>query len=128
MIVAAQSSASFNPSAGVPNPAWMSWWPVNLGQSWLFVPSGFENTMIAKALGVLWLAAGLLLITAGLAVLGVIIPFDWWRNMALAGTVISLFLLVIYFHPFFIIGFGADVILLAALLLRQWPILSRFGL
>ncbi len=128
LIVAAQSSASFKPSAGAANPAWMNWWPVNLGQSWLLVPSASENIIISRGLGTFWLAAGLALIAAGLAVLGIIIPIEWWRNFALAGAALSILLLVVYFHPFFIIGFGADVILLAALLLKQWPILARFSL
>jgi hypothetical protein len=37
LIVAGQSSGSFNPVGGVKNPAWLSWWPANLGQSWLLI-------------------------------------------------------------------------------------------
>ena len=30
LIVASQSSGSFNPGAGVANPSWLNWFPVNL--------------------------------------------------------------------------------------------------
>lgn len=128
LIVAAQSSASFKPAAGPANPGWLSWWPVNLGQSWLFVPSGAETSPIARGLGFLWLAAGLVIAAAGLSVLGIIFPVAWWRSLALTGAILSLIMLAIYLHPLFGIGIGASLLLLAALLIRQWPVLSQIGL
>ncbi|NMB56115.1 MAG: hypothetical protein GYA15_15600 [Leptolinea sp.] len=128
LIVAAQSGSSFNPTSGPANPAWLSWWPVNLGQSWLFIPSGAENSPIARGLGILWLAAGLALLAAGLAVLGIIIPMEWWRTLALAGAALSIVMLAIYLHPLFGIGIGASLLILAALLIRQWPVLGQIGL
>ncbi len=80
-IVAAQSSSSFKPTIGPVNPDWLNWWPVNLGQSWLLIPSGAEQSLLARAGGVLWLAAGIALIAAGLGVLGFLIPTAWWRSL-----------------------------------------------
>ncbi|HEX7556263.1 MAG TPA: hypothetical protein VF338_06535, partial [Leptolinea sp.] len=128
MIVASQSSSNFTPAPGVVNPAWLNWWPANLGQSWLLIPSGAEQSPLARMGGILWLAAGILLVAAGLAVLGIVIPAAWWRSLALAGAVISLLMLIIYLHPFFGIGIGASIVLLAALLIKQWPLLEGFGL
>jgi len=31
LIVASQSSGSFNPAGGLKNPSWLSWWPAHLG-------------------------------------------------------------------------------------------------
>lgn len=128
LIVIGQSSSSFNPVGGVKNPAWLSWWPSNLGQSWLLSPLGIEQSVLARAGGVLWLAAGIALVAAGLSVVGLVVPSALWRSLALTGGVISLLMLVIYLHPFYGIGIGSSIVLLAALVGEQWPLLERFGL
>jgi len=127
LIVAAQSSGSFNPAGGIKNPAWLSWWPANLGQSWLLNALGAEYSLVARAGGVLWLAAGLALAAAGLSILGFIVPSTWARGLALAGAVISLLMLAVYLHPFYGLGIGASAVLLAALLWGQWQLLERLG-
>ena len=108
-IVTAQSSSSFKPSSGLANPSWLNWWPANLGQSWLLINSGAEESLLAKAGGFLWLAAGLALIAAGLGILGFIIPTAWWRSLALVGAIISLVMLIVYLHPFYGVGLGASI-------------------
>ena len=128
LIVTGQSSGSFNPVGGVKNPAWLSWWPANLGQSWLLSAFGAEQTFVGRAGGILWLAAGIALIAAGLGVLGLVVPSAWWRCLALAGAVISLGMLILYLHPFYGLGIGASAVLLVALLWNQWPLLERIGL
>ena len=69
----------------------------------------------------LWLAGGIALIAAGLGVLGFIVPTDWWRSLAVAGAAISLFMLVAYLHPLFILGVGLSIAILVALLWVHWP-------
>jgi len=127
LIVTAQSSGSFNPVGGIKNPSWLSWWPSNLGQSWLLSPLGIERTWIARAGGFLWLVAGIALVAAGLGALGFIVPQDWWRGLALFGAAISLLMLVIFLHPFYSTGISASAILLVALLWEGWPLLERLG-
>jgi hypothetical protein len=128
LIVAGQSSGSFNPIGGLKNPAWLSWWPVNLGQSWLLTALGVERSPLARAGGFLWLVAGIVLVAAGLGVLGIVVPPTWWRSLALSGVAISLVMLAVYLHPFYGIGVGASIVLLTALLWEQWPLLERLGL
>lgn len=128
LIVAAQSSGSFKPVEGPPNPGWLTWWPVNLGQSWLFGPMGVVNNPFIRAGGILWLIAGLALMAAGLAVLGIVVPVQWWRGLAMAGAIISLVMLGLYLHPLFGIGIGASALILAALLIKPWMVLSQIGL
>ena len=127
-IVTAQSSGSFNPVGGIQNPSWLNWWQANLGQSWLLSTLGVERTLIARAGGLLWLVAGITLLAAGLGVLGVIVPLTWWRRLALCGAVLSLVMLVIYLHPFYVLGLAASIILLIALISEQWSILKQLGL
>lgn len=128
LIVAAQSSSSLSPGKALANPSWLSWFPARLGQSWLLLKLGTEQSFLARAGGILWLAGGLALVAAGLGIFGFIIPFTWWRGLALAGAVISLVMLAVYAHPFYILGVGASVLLLAALLSKQWMLLARLGL
>ncbi len=127
LIVAAQSGGSFNPSGGVPNPTWLSWWPSNLGQSWLLSAWGMEQTLAARLGGFVWLAAGTALFTAGLGVLGIIVPTAWWRSLALAGAALSPGMLAVYLHPFYGVGIGGSVILLLVLLGQQPALLQQFG-
>jgi hypothetical protein len=123
LIVAGQSSGSFGstPPSGLQNPSWVSWWPINLGRSWLLSWLGLERTPITWIVGLLWLASGIALVAAGFGVLGFIIPADWWRSLAVAGAAISLFLLVVYLHPLSIIGPILSLAILVALLWAHWP-------
>ncbi len=126
LIVAGQSSASFHPTGGVQNPAWLNWWPAGLGQSWLL--SGVETTLVVRFGGLVWLAAGLALIASGLALLKLLIPFEHWRVLALTGAILSLAMLLLYLHPFYVIGIASSAVLLAALFFKNWTILKAFGL
>lgn len=121
LITAAQSGAGFNPSAGVPNPAWLSGWPVNLGQSWLLEQLGLSKSALSTVAGVLWLAAGLCLVGAALGLMGFIIPTGSWRLLAGIGAGLSLVLFVVYAHPFFAVGIGANLAILLVLLWAKWP-------
>ena len=127
-IAACQSPVSFNPAAGIKNPTWLAWWPANLGQSWPLNALGLEHGLAVRMVGILWLVAGAALIAAGLGVMGVIFPAAWWRGLALAGAVILIIMLVIYYHPFYSVGLGASVVLLVSLVGEGWPLFSKLGL
>lgn len=124
LIVAGQAAGSF--ASTIPgelqNPSFVSWWPINMGRSWLFAWLGLEKALIVYRIGGLfWLAGGIALVAAGLGVLGFIVPTDWWRELAVGGAAISLFMLIIYFHPITIIGTASSLAVLVALLWAKWP-------
>ena len=124
LIVAGQAAGSFGSTIPneIQNPSFVSWWPINMGRSWLFSWLGLEKTLgIYQIGGMLWLAGGIALVAAGLGVLGFIIPVDWWRNLAIGGGVVSLFMLAVYFHPMTIIGTASSMAVLVALLWARWP-------
>ena len=124
LIVAAQSSGSFGSTipSELQNPSFVSWWPINMGRSWLFSWLGLERTLTVYRIGgLLWLVGGIALVAAGLGVLGFIIPADWWRGLAISGAAVSLFMLALYFHPIMIVGTAASLAVLIALLWLQWP-------
>jgi hypothetical protein len=59
-------------------------------------------------------------IMTGLALLDFLVPFDWWRTLAVASAVVSLLLLVIFWHPYFIVGVLIDVVVLVVVLFTDW--------
>ena len=124
LIVAGQSAGSFGSTIPneLQNPSFVSWWPINMGRSWLFSWLGLEKTLVAYRIGgLLWLAGGIALVAAGLGVLGWIVPTDWWRSLAIGGGAVSLIMLAIYFHPITIIGTASSIAVLVALLWAKWP-------
>ena len=89
-----------NPSsAAMPAPSWLGWWPGTLGRSWAFdaLNLGSGVTLLG---GLLWLAAGMALIGAGLGWLGVSVVSGQWQTLALVGALLGLAALALYFHPF----------------------------
>ena len=129
LIVAGQAAGSFGSTIPreLQNPSFVSWWPINMGRSWLLAWLGLEKTLITYRIGgLLWLAGGITLVAAGLGVLGWIIPPDWWRSLAMIGAAISLFMLIIYFHPITIIGTASSLAVLVALLWAKWPPTSQY--
>jgi hypothetical protein len=124
LIVAGQAAGSFGstPPNEIQNPSFVSWWPINMGRSWLFSWLGLEQSLAVYRIGgLLWLAAGMALVAAGMGLLGFIVPVDWWRSLAIGGGAISLFMLAIYFHPIMIIGTTSSLAVLVALLWAKWP-------
>ncbi len=124
LIVAGQAAGSFGSTLPkeIQNPAFVSWWPVNMGRSWLFSSLGLNNSLaLYRVGGLLWLAGGIALVAAGLGVLGFMVPMDWWRELAVGGAAISLFMLLLYLHPLMLIGTASSLVVLLSLLWAKWP-------
>jgi hypothetical protein len=121
LITASQASGSFHPTGGTPNPKWVSWWPTPLGQSWLFARLDLEKSFLGTLAGVLWLIAAACLIAAAFGLFGFLVPTPWWRALAGAGAVLSLVLFILYVHPLYAIGIGANIAILLVLLWAKWP-------
>ena len=101
----------------------------------LFVSSGAVPpilgwwAVVASLLAVVgrWLAlvnplviATLGFVAASLALFGILVPFDWWRVLAIASAVVSLLLVVIFWHPYLIVGLLIDAAVLVTLLFTKW--------
>ena len=124
LIVAGQAAGSFGSTipGQLQNPSFVSWWPMNMGRSWLFSLLGLDGTLsVYRIGGLLWLAGGIALVAAGMGVLGFIVPNDLWRVLAIAGAAISLSMLALYFHPIMIVGTASSLAVLVALLWLRWP-------
>lgn len=59
-------------------------------------------------------------VAAGLGLFGVLVPFDWWRGLAIGSSVVSLLLLVAFWDMNLIVGLLIDAVLLVILLFTNW--------
>lgn len=81
------------PSPNAPNAGIATFFP-GLG-SWLLTRLGFSETTTKTSATLLSVVATLSFVAAGLALFDVVVPFDWWRALAIASAAVSLLLLVI---------------------------------
>jgi hypothetical protein len=121
-IVIAQSRGNFgNGNSQIANPSWLSWFPFPLGRSWFLAAFKLEGTLVDRVFGLIWLASGLCIVASALGILGFIVPRELWRTLAIYGAAGSLIMLLLYLHPFFLIGILLDIAILATLLWTKWP-------
>lgn len=89
-------------------------WPWSVGDGGLYghiTSSGFPIVPFFIAVT----AAGALLLAA-LAVVGIWIPFGWWRVLAIGGAALSLILMAGFFGPTKLLPMALDLILIWAVL------------
>jgi hypothetical protein len=93
-------------------PSWFSWWPGPFGRSWLM--DGLNLGAPAAILGgLVWLVSGVLLVAAGLGVLGVGPLRDVWPTSAAVGGGLGLVAVALYFHPLYFAAAVINVVLIA---------------
>ena len=94
-------------------------WPFDLGRSWLLARLGVP----AGAVRVLGLALVVATIggytLAALATLG-ILPAGAWGTTVTVGSIASLALLLVGFHPWLMAGVAIDIVLLWVALVAAW--------
>ncbi len=59
---------------------------------------------------------------SALALVGWLVPLDWWRSLALLGSLASLALLLIGFHPWLLVGVAIDTALILAIVTDWEPL------
>jgi len=96
-------------------------------RSWLL--SGTGGNLVARMIGsIVWVAATLGFIVVAAGILG---QLDWWRNLAIAFSAISILGLVLFWkNPASSSAFSAllfDVAVLVALLVFRWPSANLIG-
>jgi hypothetical protein len=94
-------------------------WPFTLERSWLLDRLGV-GTEATRALGLALVAVTIgSFALAAVATLGVL-PAALWTLTVGLGAVASLAMLVIWFHPWLMLGIGIDLILLWSALVAGW--------
>jgi len=128
LIVASQSAGSFGAGTPIPNAAWLQWWPMGLGQSWVLSTLGLEASPLRALGSIVWLAGGLALVAAGMVLLGVGFISIGWQTAALVGSILSLAMFLIYLHPLMAVGIGASLAVLYIAVWADTTMLARWGL
>lgn len=94
-------------------------WPFDLGRSWLLARLGVPGGAV-RVLGLALVVATIGgYVLAALATLG-ILPAGAWGTTVAVGSIASLALLVVGFHPWLVVGIAIDVLLLWVILVAAW--------
>lgn len=100
-------------------------------RSWLF--TNLLGDTAARVIGlIIWFVGLIGFIATGLALLGVLVPHDWWRTLAIVFALTSMFGLIFYWNSlnmwFNKVGaIGVNVALLVGLLFVNWPSEADIG-
>ena len=89
-------------------------------RSWLLAGLGLSESVSRLVAIVLAAVATIGFIAAGLALLDILMPFDWWRTLAIASAAVSLLLLVTFWNLYLIVGIAIDVVILVTLVFSDW--------
>ncbi|MGZ8515510.1 MAG: hypothetical protein ACXWXA_10765 [Candidatus Limnocylindrales bacterium] len=94
-------------------------WPFDLGRSWLLTPIGAPPEAL-RAVGIALFAATLVGFSlAALAALG-FLPVTLWQWGTVIGAAASLAMLVVFFHPWLLVGIAIDLVALWAVIGGGW--------
>ena len=94
-------------------------WPFRLDRSWVLRAAG-TDVRVARLIGTTLLAATVAgFAGASLAALG-LLPAAVWPVATSVGAIASLALLVIFFHPWLVVGVALDGALLWATFIAGW--------
>lgn len=96
-------------------------------RSWLFLRLGLNPSSV-RWIGLLLVALAVLgFVLAGLGVFGMPRLVEVWRTVAVVSASVSLLLLIIFWHPWLIVGVLIDAGLLIALLWGKWLSANLIG-
>ena len=84
-------------------------------KSWLL-----PGANLRYAAFILATAAAVGFIATGLSLLDVLVPIDWWRGLAIASAVVSLLLLLLFWHRYLVVGVAIDLLLLVVVIFTSW--------
>lgn len=94
-------------------------WPFALGHSWVLSPFGLPSDSV-RIVGMALIAVVIAAYAfAALTAVG-IAPGALWVPAIVIGSVASLAILVLFFHPWLVLGVAIDVVLVWAVLIAGW--------
>ena len=101
-------------------------------RSWMLTPI-LGETMSRILSAILFLLALVGFVASSLALLGWLIPHDWWRTLAIVSAVISIVTIVLFWNAFVAFfpnkvgALGVDIAVLVCLLVVNWPTEAMLG-
>jgi hypothetical protein len=96
-------------------------------RSWLLPRLGMSDSAVQWIGIILVVLTTLGFILAGLGVLGVPGLSEGWRIIAVVSAIVSLLLLIVFWHPWLLVGVLIDIGILVLLLGFKWPPVDVIG-
>ena len=103
------------PPATTDGPAW----PFTLDRSWILSPIGV-GAGVTRVVGLALVVAALVAFTLAAACVIGLMPAALWLPAVAAGAGSSIALLLLFFHPWLVLGLLIDVGLLIIVLMARW--------
>ncbi len=95
-------------------------WPFDMADSWAVVNIGVD-VGIVRIVGVVLIAITIVCyLGAALAAAGLAIPGSWFAPLVVVGSVASILVLGLFFHPWIVLGIAIDLALVYAVAVAGW--------
>jgi hypothetical protein len=100
--------------------------------SWLLTPLIGETASRILSI-ILFVVALVGFVASALALLGWLVPHEWWRALAVVSAVISIVTIVLFWNAFVALfpnkvgALGVDIAVLVCLLVVNWPTEADLG-
>lgn len=101
-------------------------------RSWLLTPLIGEATSRVLS-AVLFMVALVGFIASAMALLGWLVPHEWWQTLAIVSAVLSLITIVLFWNAFVSLipnkvgALGVDIAVVVCLLMLNWPAEADIG-
>jgi hypothetical protein len=95
-------------------------YPFRLERSWLISSLHLEAGIVRYVGTILGVLTVLGYVLAALAVMNFAVPEAWWQPLTIGSSALSLALLILFWHPWLVVGVAIDVFLLLAMLVLHW--------
>lgn len=99
-------------------------WPFEMSSSWVVTTAGLHPDAVRPLGTALVVVTMLAFAAAGLATIGIGVSPEWWRWLVIVGAVASALTLVLFFHPWIVLGLLIDAVLLYLVLVGGWSPLN----
>ncbi len=100
-------------------------WPFDMTRSWLIGGAGLDSGVV-RTLGIGLVAIVVVtFLLAALATVGWLVPADWWSGLVIGAAASSTVMLIAFFSPALLLGFGINLALTWLVMASVWsPLLA----
>jgi hypothetical protein len=95
-------------------------YPFDFDRSWLIRRQGLETELVRRLGMVVMALTFALSLLAALATVAVLVPAGWWAGLMLGTAAASSLMLLLFYSPALILGFGIDALIVALVLSGSW--------
>lgn len=95
-------------------------WPFEMGRSWLVTGMGLDVGSVRVIGAVLITLTVTAFLLAALSTVGWLVPDGWWLPLIVVGSIASAAQLLVFFHPWLVLGLVIDAALIWLALASRW--------